>query len=492
MVAARRSRGLWILLGVLTVLALSPGGAPQAVDARTGTPLPGVHLELPASAVWLEPLAAPLHVIAGSPDYRTVGGWALVWVAVAAGLAGWRRGGPGAAIRALLWAIGLPLGFLYWLAAGLFLPVPGWRLVVDDPGWVVADLHSHTLVSHDGLISAADNLATHAAHGYDVVAVTDHKYPEGGDKALALASARGLQVLAGIEVRSPLSPYLLGIGLHSGIPVVRRHGKDRDGQFERRFINNVHRDHGGVVLALSHRLNVEDVVRLADEGVDGFELANFGHPAPSEAVDRAIRDVARDRSLLLVASSDWHGWGAFFRTWTLVRSPAGWKDPAGAVLDALRTHRTRAVVPVTAGTMGSLTAWQAVMSPVVGAVRYARSLSAARLGVWWLWGLGAWCLMVGCRRWVLRPGRLAWALGLTTGSVSLLWRAEELLLTARAGAATRPFPLAVGWEIFAAAVAGLIVATFLASRARATVRVGDEVKGLLPSRLAENLGRIPS
>ena len=34
--------------------------------------------------------------------------------------------------------------------------IPGWRLVVDDPDLIVADLHSHTTKSHDGLVSYAN------------------------------------------------------------------------------------------------------------------------------------------------------------------------------------------------------------------------------------------------------------------------------------------------------------------------------------------------
>lgn len=290
--------------------------------------------------------------------------------------------------------------------------------------------------------------------------------------------------------------YLLGIGLRPGVPVVRRE-KGPDPGFERRFIDNIHRDHGGVVVALSHRLEARDVRRLADAGVDGFEIANFGHPAPPEPVDRVLRDVARERGLPLVASSDWHGWGAYFRTWTLVKDAAAGteQDLAGVVLDSLRAHRAGAVVPVVAGPMGKLTGWRAAAAPVAATVGYARGLSAVRLGAWWVWALGAWGLARAARRWVSHPAILLGALGLALGSVVFWWRGVEWLAAGAWGGTAVSFPTVLGCQVLGGALAALVAAGLLVRRAGWSGdgrRAVPEAPSGAPTRLCEEAAQNPS
>jgi predicted metal-dependent phosphoesterase TrpH len=73
----------------------------------------------------------------------------------------------------------------------------------------VIDLHSHTTAS-DGQHSPDELLAMAAAAGVTVLAVTDHDTVAGLAAAQAAASARGLQLVPGIE----LSAFVLGREAH--------------------------------------------------------------------------------------------------------------------------------------------------------------------------------------------------------------------------------------------------------------------------------------
>ena len=45
------------------------------------------------------------------------------------------------------------------------------------------------------------------------------------------------------------------------------------------FSGKIHEDCGGAVIVVTlKRLRTGDIARLADDGVDGFEIVNSGHP----------------------------------------------------------------------------------------------------------------------------------------------------------------------------------------------------------------------
>ncbi len=447
--AARRA-WVWIGLCALTLVSFLPADPQGPFDARDGSPVPGVHLEMPLSAVLAEPLAAPVHVLAGAPDFRRAGIATLLWAAL--GAAGLRlvrnRGTRGG--RRVLGAAGAGLAaagvLAAWLGFGVAVRLPGWRLVCDDPAWIVADLQTHTYGSHDGLVSGAANLAAHAASGYDVVAVTEHKRPDGAFAALraSRSGARpGPGAISGVEVRSPRGPYLLGIGLRPGIGLPGRNGR-RDPTFERRFVRAVHRDHGGAVIALSYRLSPADVGRLASLGVDAFEIANQGHPALRPEVRGALLAASRDRGIPLVASTDWHGWGGLLRTWTLVRLPRPGGERAGGLLRLLRRHRRDAFVPVVAGAVSRPGWLRTLTAPLTETVRYVLELSPLRVLVWWAWAGTVTLLAAGLERRGARPGRCLLGLSLWVFAAGLGYRGARWLAAWAAGATASSFPAGVG------------------------------------------------
>ncbi len=91
--------------------------------------------------------------------------------------------------------------------------IPGWRLVVDNPDLIVADLHSHTIKSFDGLMSTKTNLEWHASCGYDVVGLTEHDQLFAHDTEMPADSSfdRLPAFISGLEAHT--GPRVMVLGL---------------------------------------------------------------------------------------------------------------------------------------------------------------------------------------------------------------------------------------------------------------------------------------
>ncbi len=382
------------LMSILAVLPINPQGP---FDARDGSIPQGMRLDFPLTGAIWEPVAAPLHILLGSPDFRKTRDASVVWVFVLAGAAGWFSASPtrtrfkflARTGRALAWAT-LTLGFLLlWLATAVMLRLPGWRLIVDDPHALIADLHSHTSGSRDGLVTAAESLACHAAAGFNVVAITEHGYPAAAYEAQrqALATPGAPAVIVGEEFSfNRGGAFFVALGLKPSYLYPSGLSKK---DFVSRFSTYLHEAHGGALLGLGFKLDEVEIEILLKAGADGFELANMGHPAIPHPIRERMLGAARERGLALVASSDWHGWGGIWRTWTVLPgTAAAHKDPrerADLVIRKLRERGSQDVIPVTAGYMGPPPLWRVISAPVVEVLRYAAELSLPRVLSWWFW-----------------------------------------------------------------------------------------------------------
>ena len=81
------------------------------------------------------------------------------------------------------------------------------------------------------------------------------------------------------------------------------------------FIREIHENCHGAVISLAWKLRVDDILRLADAGVDGFEIANVAHPNISATMHQALIHICRSRGLVLtvlptgMAGVAWRGHG---------------------------------------------------------------------------------------------------------------------------------------------------------------------------------------
>lgn len=389
-------RAALLCLGLMSVLAALPINPQGPFDARDGSIPQGMKLEFPLAGAIGEPVAAPLHILLGSPDFRKTRDASVVWVTVLAFVAGWRSAPTRTRFKFLartgraLACASLTLGFLLlWLATAVMLRLPGWRLVVDDPMAVITDLHSHTCGSRDGLVTAAESLACHMAAGFNVVAITEHGYPAAAYEAQrqALATPGAPAVIVGEEFSfNRGGAFFVALGLKPAYLYPSGLSKK---DFVSRFSTYLHEAHGGALLGLGFKLDEGEIGMLLKAGADGFELANAGHPAIPHPIRERMLGMAREQGLSLVASSDWHGWGGIWRTWTVLPgTAAAQKDPqerAELVIRKLRERNGQDIIPVTAGYMGPPPLWRVISAPVVEVLRYAAELSLPRVLSWWFW-----------------------------------------------------------------------------------------------------------
>ena len=130
----------------------------------------------------IEPVLAPFQIVVGASNYQAAAKSTACWIfaGVLAGfLVAYRRRSKSLwAVQignSVLFASGYTLLFVLYMLAAVLIPLPSWSLVMKDPAnAIVADLHSHTIVSQDGIVSKEQNPAVHQSRGYDVVALTEH------------------------------------------------------------------------------------------------------------------------------------------------------------------------------------------------------------------------------------------------------------------------------------------------------------------------------
>lgn len=497
---ARRRPG-WAAGGaglvLISVLVAVPGPGAGPFDARDWRPHPRFRLEFPAGGALIEPFAATAHALAGAPDVRRAAGAFLVWAlvggaAVAAFLL--KRTPLRRALSAGLWGLAAAGVFVLYVCFALVIRLPSWRLVSEGGEFALADLQSHTLGSHDGVATPRDNLLYHAARGYDLVAVTDHDNPTGAFLARAYAGFLGdaaPAVIPGVEVSIPSvgkhfrrGAFILCLGLREDVPSpsISRGPKcfPPTARGLRDLISFMHERHEGAVVALAWKLSPEDVTFLARLDVDGFEIANYGHPDVPDEVRSAILEAAgfaagpglppppEPRRVVLVASSDWHGGTGFARTWTAVRLRG--RAPAEAVIESLRERKGDDFLPLVAGTLGVPTAARSIFAPFVEFFRYARELSALRVLFWWVWAAALAGLVELARRRRVPPGPALLACLLAVLGVGLSAAGAGLVATsvtcelegARFAGGVGAWAVGLGL----AALAGAAFALFTALRAR--------------------------
>jgi hypothetical protein len=466
-----------VILIFLTLMAAMPINVTGPFDARTYEPVRDVRLDYsPAGAVF-EPVTALAHIITESPDIRTACYSLLFWVlglsvciAVVRQLKGnqWR-----VSRRIITVSVAAAVRIIFWLVLygtfAVLVRIPNWHAIARDPDIVLVELQTHTFGSSDGLISARDNLRWHGRRGCSVVAVTEHLSPKGSLEAATLAeSDESLPaVLPGVEINPGDSGYLVAIAAKEQF---LQHPFDSS---KKPFISSFHQTYEGIVLSLKAHLKVEMVEQLADAGIDGFEVANDGHPDTSANMLKEVLAVADSHRLPLIAWSDWHGIGGILRTWTAIRIPnaadLSRQQRATAVLETLRRHDCSKITPLVIGRFGQVSLARAIFSPFTETVRYAFSLSPARVLAWWIWAVLLFLVSMVLLHLGIRPVKMILAVVLITFGIAILINSARLIIAYISGQAAFFFPMQVGLEASALALAAItfgVVDAFFAVRRR--------------------------
>lgn len=398
------------------------GGATiHPVDARNNEILPQMHLQYAAWNVALEPLLALWKAMNHAADIHMAMISYLLWGGLLALVFTWLRAGNlYAACRSALAVAGVILLYDVFM---LMMPPAGWRLVIDEPGMVTADLHSHSYYSHDSFLAPLDNLRIHRAAGFDVVAITDHNTSDGAGIQSRLKYSIDTLALEGIERHDARNSYLIAI-VPRELGALGQSGDSVINAAD--WVREVHDVYHGVVIAMYINQRPEDIARLQALGVDAFEVANRGHPRLPEKVRDAL-NMANSEGIPLIASSDLHGWGIDMDTWTVFRRADVRQSAEDTVLTALRDHRYKDIIPVSSHGLGEMTLVDSIVAPFSNAFQYIRALSFAGLMSWWIWAVVLFLVIRFMESRNRSPSRVLFVLFLFVCGSVLLWRGVKLL-----------------------------------------------------------------
>ena len=161
-------------------------------------------------------------------------------------------------------------------------------------------------------------------------------------------------------------------------------------------------------------------------GVDGFEIANFGHPELTEDTREALLSVQTARGVALLGNSDWHGWSGFTRTWTVVKPANAAGSRAEQVISALRARDAGHIIPIVSQMIVTPSVLRRIFAPAAEIARYTAELSLARLMSWWGWAIVLVWLAARLWRADVSPGRFFLGIGLFVLAGPITVRAAEL------------------------------------------------------------------
>lgn len=394
-----KTRPRWLVPAILTLVLIAARlAAVPALTNPTGVPVsPAYTLQAPVFYLLLGPLFSTWDAITLLSMERLKGflwGLGLIYLVWRVTLGLRRRSS--ALVPRLLREVGVLAVSL--LALALFVlvgmiwhrPMIGLRGAATDQ--LVADLHSHTNVSHDvrgTLMRGYDVEASrrwHARAGFDAFYVTDHNTTAGwkGDSS---ASRSIPFACPGIEV----SAWRAHIVLLGDTADVKQ--SDYDGSLAK--VLNLLRDSrprfGALAIASLPEYNRAFwpvIDSLVDAGVAGFEIVNASPKAadfPLAHRDSIIR-TARDHHLLLAGVSDSHGWGATSLSWMVIELP-GWRalpNPCPALLDKLG-RGNGGVTILERHHLTPESAWPRLLTPFGALWEEWRSMTTTVLLSWLAW-----------------------------------------------------------------------------------------------------------
>jgi hypothetical protein len=373
---------------------------PEIADPTGAALPPSLHLHAPWLYVMFAPLFTAWDGISMLSQSRLEGfllGLPVIYLlfrgAVAMGRRrwSWRReaGLLGASIASLL----------VFLSAGLLWHRPMIALAGVPPDLIVADLHSHTRVSHDvrnTLMRGYDvgaNLRWHRRAGFDAVFITDHNTVEGlGPPTMNPVRCPGTEV-------SAWKAHVVLLG--DTVLVDRTRYNGSLGELEA-LLQSSDSAYGALsLLSLPEydRNHWRRLDTLVAAGADGFEIVNASPKAAEFSLEHrnAVVALARYTNRFVAGVSDSHGWGATSLAWNLIAVP-GWRtarDPCTLILNRLRTGFSSNQI-VERHHLRAESGWPGWLTPIGTIWEMWRTMGTPLLLSWlgWTWAL-----------WVVRRGR---------------------------------------------------------------------------------------
>lgn len=387
-----RLRKFTLPLGLSVLVLALIGRTSSIVDSRDNWPPAGTSLDLPTGYVAMSPISRVLDALSLLSIPQTI--WLFVGVAlvvVATIIATGDRSRRALPFRIAI-GFGLVIAAVAILEASVILiPRPMANLRVVDPETLRIDFHSHTNVSNDAnrRFTPDDNREWHKAGGFDVAYISDHIRFAGAAEAMKKNPAKAgdsLTVLSAVEGRyhKILSTVMLRL-FQSDTSILDAKGHLVDGTPS---IGTT-----PVTIVAIPNGNIDSVTAESLDSLPHFAGMELVDAAPRglgqlDREEEKIRRIARDRHLMLVSSSNNHGWGRTVAAWNLMTIP-GWRavtpDSLAVLIEQpFRARQTNAVTivkrlrPRTHGVSLPLTL-PVMLYQTIG------SLTLAERGVWLLW-----------------------------------------------------------------------------------------------------------
>jgi len=220
----------------------------------------------------------------------------------------------------------------------IFLPVKGPKIIPDSNNYIVFDPHSHTISSRDAISNIYSSMNFHFFQGYNKFFITEHDTTRGF--FLFPKNERENNLFPGIQIRTT-----------EGISVLLLSSKFfRYEDFAKKSLKDlVALAHSNDMLVIMphwwkwHRPPLQEVV---DAGIDGFEIYNCGYRYISDSTRNEIIDVCKKNNLLMLGSTDWHGYGYMTNVWSIIQN-----DKNKNLLDLLKERpQIRVIVHNVKGT----------------------------------------------------------------------------------------------------------------------------------------------
>jgi predicted metal-dependent phosphoesterase TrpH len=321
----------------ILVLATAVVGATPILNAETGLPAADATLIHSAAYTMLAPICTLLDALTllSLQQHAAVLGTVVLCVVV------WRVLRTRSVRTSIFREVGVGLatlsGILIVYGAGAVIPRPMAAIMMHDPNDVVIDFHSHTNSSWDGRswFTVERNRAWHAAAGFDVAYVTDHKSVAGavaGMQRNPEHAGDGTTLLPGLEARDQYE-HVVAIGIDSTFAI------DPKGNW-----HDPVRDTTLAVTASAPLLILTipgNIDRIPDNEKHGF--ARLYAVELSDAAPKGIGVIQKRRAAILrfadtlnlavVAGSDNHGYGSTAAGWSVMQIP-DWRAMNPAQLDS--------------------------------------------------------------------------------------------------------------------------------------------------------------
>ncbi|MBA7626473.1 hypothetical protein ES703_33923 [subsurface metagenome] len=353
-------------------------------------PLEGYRINIPLTAYILEPFVGTSQYFWYFTDFRFQTLSWLVWVILFYLLLNLRK-----KINIFERLKGLFKVIISFTLICLFIalvPLPKYSLQPENPGEILIDLHSHTTYSHEGIATPEENIRWHLAHGFDAWAITDHpRTLEGARRAKELAKEKYSQavIITGQEIKcytGKQGENFLLLGIDEVIDE-RKYGREIT-----KITNLTQKEYKGAII-VPHwwRKKFHNLKDLAEAGVDGFEIYTARALGPERSIREAIKDVCQENNLIMLGSSNWHGWGSASHIWTSIHI-ANWpnlnnKEREQALLAALRNREVDLFRVIVYDRIEPQNRIRYFFEPFVEAFYYFSSLNGFQFLSWIIWSI---------------------------------------------------------------------------------------------------------